>query len=351
MKKKIGIIISIIVILSIALAAVLYYINRFDLKINGQTVEKEEYLYVMNQQVYDVTKELATANGKQVDQEFWTEEVDGVLPYEELADQTVEQLKYNRAVYENAKEQGYVDEVDYAHLLERMEKENESRAKKIAAGEAVYGLSEFSVQSFMEYEMDTFQKSYCEDLDNEGMEITAEEQEAYYEEYKETLFVKNDDLTLDYIKVEYAAEGMDDAAVKEIKDALTQVYKEVDGQHSLSELAQASDLLKTYLSHEEILSSEVAAQSKVIGDILTYAYELEKGDTTQVIDENGTLYLIQCTDKVDYDYLPLEDVKDNINKELRERHYDELMEQRAKESTVDGDMKQVYTFTQKSINK
>ena len=43
--------------------------------------------------------------------------------------------------------------------------------------------------------------------------------------------------------------------------------------------------------------------------------------------------------------------KDNINKELREQHYNSMIEKKAADLKVDGDMKKVYDFTKKHINK
>lgn len=328
----------------------LYSGTRFDLKINGQKIDDEEYLYVMNRQIYDITQQMAGSD-VQVNNEFWTTEKDGELPYEKLADQTVEQLKHNRAVYECAKEHGYVDAIDYKHILERMNAENKSRAEKIKAGEAVYGLSEFKTELFMEYEMDTFQKLYCENLENEGMEISEEEREQYYEENKDTLFVKQDDVVLDYIKIPYETEGLREEQVGALKNELTEVYKNLDEENSLKSLAEERSDLKKYLMHEEILSGEFFVKAKSIGEIIDYSYELQKGEATQVIDEYGTLYLIQCTDRVDYDYQPIDQVKENINKELRERHYNQLIEERAEKSKVDGSMKHVYAFTKRHIKK
>lgn len=351
MKKKLLLGLAGAVAVAAIAGGAFYYQNQLDLKLNDETIESDEYLYVMNSQIYEVTQELATKNGKQVDKDFWTEEINGVIPYEVLADKTIEQLKYNRAIYENAREQGYVDEVDYKHILERMEAENKSRAEKIAAGEAVYGLSEFSEQLFIEYETDTFQKRYCENLENEGMEITEEEREEYYEENKDTVYVKEDDLTIDYIKIDYVSEGLDETAAKEIKDKLISLYKKSGEGESLEQLAKGDADFSGYFEHEEILSGEMSMKAREIGDIIEYAYELQKGDMTQVIDENGALYLIQCVDRVEHDYLPLEDVKDHINKTLRERHYNELIERRAADTKVDGDMDRIYAFTKRHINK
>lgn len=144
----------------------------------------------MNQQIYDVSNELTENRDIQIDEKFWETEIEGTVPYKKLADQTIEQLKYYRAVYETAIEEGYVEYADYEHMIKRMEEENKMRAEKIENGEPVFGLSKFTTELYMEYEMDSFQKRYCENLKNEGMEITEEERVQYYEKNKDALFQK-----------------------------------------------------------------------------------------------------------------------------------------------------------------
>ena len=134
------------------------------MNIHEKPISKEEYLYVMNQQIYDVSNELTENRDIQIDEKFWETEIEGTVPYKKLADQTIEQLKYYRAVYETAIEEGYVEYADYEHMIKRMEEENKMRAEKIENGEPVFGLSKFTTELYMEYEMDSFQKRYCENL-------------------------------------------------------------------------------------------------------------------------------------------------------------------------------------------
>ena len=65
--------------------------------------------------------------------------------------------------------------------MERLEDENASRKEKIEAGEPVYGLSEYTLDLFMEYEVSSFRERYCNDKTNAGMDLTEEEILAYYE--------------------------------------------------------------------------------------------------------------------------------------------------------------------------
>lgn len=348
MKKKICIIITIIILAILVCVGIFAYRNPFSLAINESKIDKEEFLDAAAQVKYDVISYFSGKSGGNVDSGFWEREVDGEIPYEKLATEALEQLKYYRAVYGLAKEKGYIDDDSYQGLLERWEAENQSRQEKIANGEAVYGLSEYTLELYREYEMDTLQKLYCEDLENEGMEITDADREQYYEEHKES-YQRDDDRILDYIKIPYTNEGMSEEEADELKDRLTAIYKKMDESHSLAELAGADDELSAYLEHADVTVDELTVYSRTISDILEYAWELEAGESTAVLDEYGCLYLIECTERTANDAASMDEVKDNINKTLREERYDEMIEQRAAEAQVTGDMERIYFFMKKHI--
>lgn len=348
MKKKICIIITIIILAILVCVGIFAYRNQFSLTINESKIDKEEFLDAAAQKKYEVISYFSGKTGGNIDSGFWKSEIDGEIPYEKLALEAVEQLKYVHAVYGLAKEKGYIDDDSYQGLLERWEAENQSRQEKIAKGEAVYGLSEYTLELYREYEMDTLQKLYCEDLENEGMEITDADREQYYEEHKES-YQRDDDRILDYIKIPYTNEGMSEEEADELKDRLTAIYKKMDESHSLAELAEADDELSTYLEHANVTVDELTVYSRTISDILEYAWELEAGESTAVIDEYGCLYLIECTDRTANSAVSMDEVKDNINKTLREERYDEMIERRAAEAQVSGDMERIYFFMKKHI--
>lgn len=348
MKKKICII-STILILAILIATVfLVNRNQFSLEIDGYKIDKEEFLDAADRKKYDVTSYFTQKNGVNVDSEFWEREIDGELPYKKLAEEAIEELKYFHAVYGLAEEKGYVEDGSYAALLGRWESENQARKEKIENGETVYGLSEYTLELYLEYEMDTIQKSYCDDLENEGMEITDADRAEYYAEHID-YYYRDDDRVLDYIKIPYLEQGLSDDTVRELKECLTRIYKQMDAEHSLKELAGSEEKLAEYLEHADVTASELVMYSRTIDDILEYAWELQAGESTAVLDEEGSLYLIECTDRTENDTTPIEEVRDNINKTLREENYDKILTERAAAAKVEGDMEQIFRFMKKNI--
>ena len=94
--------------------------------------------------------------------------------------------------------------------------------------------------------------------------------------------------------------------------------------------------------------SELESKKNVrilIGDVLDIAINLERGQITQVLDQNGCLYLIQCNDRVNYDYITYEEVEHNIKKVLQEEHYNQIIENNAKNLEISNNVQSTYKFT------
>lgn len=348
MKKKICIIITTIILVILAFGGFLLWQRQFSLSIGGSKIDKEEFLDAAARKTYEVTDYFSGKSGGTVDAGFWEREIDGEIPYKKLADAAIEELKYFHAVYDLAKEKGYVEDTSYQGFKARWEAENQYRKEQIAKGGAVYGLSEYTLELYREYEMDTLQKQYCEDLGNEGMEITDADREQYYTEHA-AAYQREDDRVLDYVKIPYAGE-LDEGQAKELKDILTAVYKKLDKDHTLAETAGAEKAVAPYLEHAEVTADELNMYARSISDILEYAWNLQAGESTAVLDENGCYYLIECTDRTANEPTPIEEIKDNINKTLREENYDKIVAERAAEAKVEGDMERIYFFMKKNIN-
>ena len=330
---------------------ILFFINNNNLKISilDVNIDEDEYINAMNNKKYEVTQYFIEKYGAKITSDFWEQEFSGEYPYKMLADSTIDELVINHSIYDLAKEKGYVDSVEYKDFIKRLNNENKIREENIQNGKPVYGLSKFTEELFLEYETDQIQKAYCNDLNNEGMEVSLEDSQKYYDENKDTLFVKDDDFELSYVKVYYSALELSEEEIKYIKDRMIEISKKIDDNNYLSSLVENEEILKDYFTNESILSAEVSIKAKTIGDVLDIAMNLEKGNITQVIDQNGCLYLIQCINRVNYDYIPYEEVRDNINKVLREERYDDVIVNRAKSLQVNADMEGVYNFTKKNV--
>lgn len=316
------------------------------LSINGLAVTEDEYRRMLNTQIYQVSKELSEEYGLQSGGGFWEKDAGGVPAYQVLADRTVEALKRYRALYGIAQERGYVEDISYEALLKRVEAENEDRAEKIANGEPVYGLSSFTVDLFLEYEADAIRTRYCDDPASPGMEIPEAELQAEYEAGRETLFHRDDTLELTYLKIEYERLGL---SAEDKNACLNDLEKLAGAPGNLSEQAAAMPELAPYVEQRTVTYADYRTASYEISDILSLADPLAAGERTAALDENGALYLVECTARADGGCVPYEEARDYLLKTMREAAFDELVAQRAEAAEVTGDWKRIYQFTKTAV--
>lgn len=174
--QKLGIAVFVIAVTGIATCAVQYNNHKqFDLTVGEHSIGKEEYLNCMKSVEYDTKMQIQQDYNAIYEEDFWEKEYDDKHGYEILAENTVEQLKYIHAVYDLAKECGDVSDSSYEALEQRWKDENAERSEKVAKGEVIYGLKEYTFQLYLDYEISTLKEQYCNDLTREGMELTEAE--------------------------------------------------------------------------------------------------------------------------------------------------------------------------------
>jgi hypothetical protein len=117
--------------------------NRTDqvASIDGHAVTRDELLFHMRRLDRAVQNELRVVD--------WTSKD----ARERLATRALDEIWRDKTTLILAKEQGLVASVDYADFLAGLAAENERRAKAIAGGETVYGLTEFSPEEYYSHRL------------------------------------------------------------------------------------------------------------------------------------------------------------------------------------------------------
>lgn len=317
-----------------------------DVSLNGQRVEPDVFDKIMQQRVSDVVFEFTKLGVGSAGPDYWQTEVEGKTPATALTEETLQQLRVLTAMYEMAEETGTALEGGLNGIAARMETENRERKEKKEAGQPVFGLSEFAFDTYLEYEMDWMEKQYTSNPDNPGMQVTDEDRKEYYEQNLETAFKQNDGISISYLFIDTNQINEQQA------ETLRAQVKELDskiGDTLLKDQVQSYPDLLPYFEHLDLEPSEVAAYTRTIGDVLDLAYDLEPGERTSVIDENGGIYLVQCTERIYDNYLPLSEVTDSINKTLREQRYQEMVQRRAEEMQFEGNEQDILAYVTKKM--
>lgn len=125
----------------------------------------------------------------QEEYEFYEYFVERDLPEEVSAEELEEHVKDYagevNAVFYLGNKLDLCEPYSFEMLKLRMEQENASRQAKLQQGEVVYGLEQFTLQTYFQYTMDNLQTSLQQYLEENADEEILEMAESYYEKHRE----------------------------------------------------------------------------------------------------------------------------------------------------------------------
>ncbi len=313
MKNKKMMFTSLLVIAMIAFGLV-FKMNQssFDLKINDQQVSESLYQTLLQSHVGDITSEVYQEYGLDVDDKFWESKVNDTTPLEMIKERVHEQLLMMEANYTVARNCGYDVKGGLVTLEERMIEENESRKNKIENGEVVYGLKEYSLLLFANYDIEQIEEA-CVQM----MNVSTQDAKNYYDEHLD-LYVDEDHKVFDVIEIYYAIDENLLSNYDELYQELISIQKQLKQGKMLHELESKFNDYK-YVVDTKTMDLDFD------GDIMDLAYDFKEHQVSEVIDQNGTLYLIQCRSVKKGELLNFVDVDQDIVLQLKQEAYQELV--------------------------
>lgn len=175
--------------------------SDISLKIGDQTVPSDVFCLVMQQNRSEVVSMYTSQGLSTAQTSFWRTEVEGKSPARVLLDDTMQELQELAAAYQLAQSCGFGLDGGLGGVTERMETENALRRAKLEAGEHVYGLQSYTLQTYLSYETDWIASQYCSDAAHPGMDISQSQLYEYYQEHLDQ-YQKYDDISFSYLKVD-----------------------------------------------------------------------------------------------------------------------------------------------------
>lgn len=152
-------------------------------KINGEPVVREEFLYYAQKIEREVRDGLCKEAGKEAEQFRWSDEINGKTGYDWLAQRTVEAMTPWKIIQIETEKLGLAEGTDYESIMKRKEAENKERRKTKEKGGVLYGVVEYSESEYYDYFNSNLQTRYQERLIKDGvLTVTEAEMKAVYEE-------------------------------------------------------------------------------------------------------------------------------------------------------------------------
>lgn len=207
-KRKAALALSLFAILAAIAAAVAVMMTKqrgIDLTIDGAEISEDEFLQAVDTVEFGVTSYFRSKYDADTDGDFWTRDYEGEVPCMKLAEAAVEELRYRYAIYRTAEEKGYLEHMTYSDRQKRLEEVNEERKALKESGEVIYGLTEYSMEQYLDLEMSLLKERYCNDSSNADMAVSEEELRDYYENGGE--IIGEDGETIPLEEVRSAVEG------------------------------------------------------------------------------------------------------------------------------------------------
>lgn len=128
--------------------------------------------------------------------EFYKSFVEKQSPKEKnqqyLNRKTREYANYVNAEFYLGSKLGFCTPYSFEHLKLQMEQENDSRKVKIANGEKVYGLEEFTLQTFFQYQLDQLEIAICNYLQQNADKDMIKAAKKFYEKDENKINIRSE---------------------------------------------------------------------------------------------------------------------------------------------------------------
>lgn len=131
MKKTVVLVAGVLVAAVVVTGVVLSQRSDDVATIDGHTVTRDELIFHMRRLAPTVQNDT----------------------FQQLETRALDEIWRDKTTLIAAKEQGLADSVDYADFLTDLADENSARAKAVAAGEPVYGVTEFSPEEYYSHQL------------------------------------------------------------------------------------------------------------------------------------------------------------------------------------------------------
>lgn len=148
------------------------------LAIGGYDIPLAEFQHALDAVRNDVVRQLAE-DGESVGAEFWAR-ADAGSPSAIAAEAAVAWLEKRYGTYIVAVEAGLVESASWDALNTRLMMANGERADAIDRGEVVYGLPQYDLTTFVEYEESGFFEAFIANESLPNMALTEDEIEAFF---------------------------------------------------------------------------------------------------------------------------------------------------------------------------
>lgn len=312
------------------------------LEVAGHRITQEEYLQAMYRARNDVLSDHAAAG---ISLKDWNADTTLGNPYELITQRTLKILSEYYAVSDLAVERGYLADASYDSMLRDMDAYNRRRQEALESGAVITGIPQFTTADYITYRASNFRIQFTNDENNPETQVTPEEIRQHYEADKDNLYALPDDLELGYLVIDVSTDEAD--TLETDLEALRQLALE---KGSIALALEEMPQLKDYYEEISVDRRTYSVYARSHADILACAAQLQSGDISEVFRQGSWFCLVQCHQRTQHNYAPLEDVQSVVVQSIRENRYDSLIAERIKDTEIKVDLPALLRFTAEQFN-
>lgn len=318
--------------------------NEIDLLLNSEPVSIEELDMNIKKQ-RSIIRHKYSSFLEENESLNWEKQYTLGRPIDDLRESIIEELKLRSAHYQVGIRTSLIDDSSFEGITTRKDDLNNSNAKKIESGIVVYGLKNYNSEVFINTEIDGIRQVYIEEyLSN----IPDEEVRAFYEENKDTYYVKDDSYYLDFVKIYYTHLDLDEHKKLEYFELMKEA---LESEEPLKRVITSSNPLYVFYHEVEVSSDTLSVLQREHPDVLDISHNAGFGKSEEVYDNGNAYFLIDKSLKETYDYEEYNEIKPNVLRRYQEELYLEEVLKVTKETEAVYDLNELNSYLLKVVTE
>jgi hypothetical protein len=300
------------------------------LTINGEPVSVAEFLNIRSGLRANVYSYFSQKNGTGENKNFWKTSFEGEVPGEILNKQTIEVLKKIKTEQILMKNNGITKDISYSGFLEYLNAENERRKVAIIKNIPVYGPVHYDEKIFYDYLHSQREEKLKQILHGKVFILSQEEIILYYNENKNGKYMVPDYKRIGIITLSSTSSYKNISANKNDKfeSVINQIMKRIRSGEKLETVVNEMKKrgTKGIEFKEHVLNGSAARNDSIISPAVSAKIkDLEINQIGQVIEGDKKLMIVKIIEKAPVYFMTFEEVKGQIEKELIDKKYENLI--------------------------
>ncbi|MEN6313145.1 MAG: peptidylprolyl isomerase [Clostridiaceae bacterium] len=303
--------------------------NAIVARVNDEPVSRKELKQWMIFSRAGVYNYFMNKYGAQDSNEFWESSYSGEVPVDMARKNSLDDIVKIKVQQILARQEGLLQDISYEAFLREFDEENKSRKEAIKNNKVVYGPFQYDIKEYFTYYFNNLTIKLKEKLSENEISFSDKELNNYYQSVKDKMYKKSD-----YVKVQMiytSLNGENTEKMQERKALMEQISTELEKGKRIEEIVEINGKIITC---KELIFDD-KTNTKLLLKIRDEAYKLPVGQLSAIIEEeNGDLYLLQCTERKSLGYIPFEECKENVKTKYIDIKYNELIDKYVKEAEI-----------------